>query len=309
MIYLICGDDTRRIEYKRIKESLEKDSTVKIFDGALEEEYSKFLDSISINSLFSTKELLILKRGEKSKKIEESINNLLKTSLINKDIIIDAEDSEGKLEKKFSKKENIKVIFSVDDKANNKKIEYIEKRLKIKKSEAFELFGIINGSFEKIEKEIEKIEALFNNEKYSLEKIKSILSEELEENTLGACELLLDKKIKEAEKKIKNLEFLPFLYTLTTFLKLCFKIKLLENELKFTNNYMFFSKEIYPQFKDRLNGHPYFVFKNIPKSFKMSLEFIETTIFKLLEIDYKVKVGILDEKSAKLLIILNFQYN
>ena len=77
MIYLICGDDTRRIEYRKIKKNLEENSIVKIFDGAIEEEYNKFLESISINSLFASKELLILKRGEKSKKIEETINNLL----------------------------------------------------------------------------------------------------------------------------------------------------------------------------------------------------------------------------------------
>ena len=58
------------------------------FDADLKEN-EKFLEKININSIFSSQELVVLKRAEKLKNIEEILKYISKLEITNKEIVID----------------------------------------------------------------------------------------------------------------------------------------------------------------------------------------------------------------------------
>ena len=71
MIYFIGGLSNREFKYFDIIESIRKNNQgiqESFFDVEIKEE-NKFLDKISFNSIFSLKELIVLKRAEKLKNI------------------------------------------------------------------------------------------------------------------------------------------------------------------------------------------------------------------------------------------------
>ena len=73
MIYFIGGKKQREFKYFEILEKIRKENvgiSESFFDVDLKEN-EQFLEKININSIFSSQELVVLKRAEKLKNIEE----------------------------------------------------------------------------------------------------------------------------------------------------------------------------------------------------------------------------------------------
>ena len=103
MFYVIAGDQSRELKEKELIEKIVKENigiNQKIFDGQLGE-HEAFLQQASTNSLFGGRELLVLKRGEGVKKVEEVIKALSAIDLTNKEIIMSIETDEKGLSKKI----------------------------------------------------------------------------------------------------------------------------------------------------------------------------------------------------------------
>ena len=144
MIYFIGGLSNREFKYFDIIESIRKNNKgiqESFFDVEAKEE-DKFFEKISFNSIFSLKELIVLKRAEKLKNIERILDYILSLDIENKEIVIDYGCEEGKFpsklvkkieELKNNKKIEIYLFLSSDDSSLNK---YIETELNINEKES-----------------------------------------------------------------------------------------------------------------------------------------------------------------------------
>ena len=106
MIYFIGGLSNREFKYFDIIESIRKNNRgiqESFFDVEAKEE-DKFFEKISFNSIFSLKELIVLKRAEKLKNIERILDYILSLDIENKEIVIDYGCEEGQLPSKLVKK-------------------------------------------------------------------------------------------------------------------------------------------------------------------------------------------------------------
>ena len=91
MIYFIGGMKHREFKYFELIEKIRKSNqgiTESFFDVDIKEE-DKFLEKISFNSIFSTNELIVLKRAEKLKDLEKILDYMGTLDINNKEIIID----------------------------------------------------------------------------------------------------------------------------------------------------------------------------------------------------------------------------
>ena len=83
MIYFIGGLQNREFKYfdtlKKIREE-NPGITESFFDADIKEE-EKFLEKISFNSIFSTEELVVLKRAEKLKDLEKTLSYITELDL------------------------------------------------------------------------------------------------------------------------------------------------------------------------------------------------------------------------------------
>ena len=89
MFYFIYGDTPLPLKYEELVEKIKKSFPsipVKIFDASQGEE-EDFLGSISINSMFVAKELIVLKRAEKIKKLENVLKIVEEYDLSKKEVI------------------------------------------------------------------------------------------------------------------------------------------------------------------------------------------------------------------------------
>ena len=73
------------------------------------------MEKININSIFSSQELVVLKRAEKLKNIEEILKYIANLEIINKEIIIDYDKEDGKF--------GVKLKKLLDEFSKNKQIE------------------------------------------------------------------------------------------------------------------------------------------------------------------------------------------
>ena len=106
MIYFIGGLQNREFKYfdtlKKIREE-NPGITESFFDADIKEE-EKFLEKISFNSIFSTEELVVLKRAEKLKDLERSLSYITELDLNKKEVVIDYAREDGKIPAKLNKK-------------------------------------------------------------------------------------------------------------------------------------------------------------------------------------------------------------
>jgi len=106
MIYFIGGLQNREFKYfDTIKKIRDKNTGIveNFFDADIKEE-EKFLEKISFNSIFSVEELVVLKRSEKLKDLEKTLDYMGTLDINNKEIIIDYFKEDGKIGVKLSKK-------------------------------------------------------------------------------------------------------------------------------------------------------------------------------------------------------------
>ena len=105
MIYFIGGKKQREFKYFEILEKIRKENvgiSESFFDVDLKEN-EQFLEKININSIFLSQELVVLKRAEKLKNIEEILKYIANLEIVNKEIIIDYDKEDGKFGAKLKK--------------------------------------------------------------------------------------------------------------------------------------------------------------------------------------------------------------
>ena len=106
MIYFIGGLQNREFKYFDIIKKIREENagiTENFFDADIKEE-EKFLEKISFNSIFSAEELVVLKRSEKLKDLEKTLDYITGLDLNKKEIVIDYAREDGKIPAKLNKK-------------------------------------------------------------------------------------------------------------------------------------------------------------------------------------------------------------
>jgi len=308
MNYLIIGDSTTEFIYKDLvnKLTMETPSILqKTFDASLKEE-ELFFQSISINSMFGGKELLILKRAEKIDKIWNFFKAMNNFNILNKDIIIIYNSSLnefGKEVKPFPKKARKEIegnfkLMEVSDKDGNITINYIMDKLNVDKSTALKFKDMVGDDIFTLHQEIEKVNAFLEGETFTFEKVINILTISKEYNTFDMVKEVLqgrkDNTILHLKKSKEHSFFLNILMgELLTLLKL--RVLFEEEFIKSTRNYNSF-KVAYEKNKNLFKNkkgfsHPYVIFLKLPLIEKFDSVTLQKYLNKVLDIENKFKSG------------------
>lgn len=316
MFYFLYGDTPLPLKYEELINKIKKenkDIPMKIYDASQKEEES-FLEAISTNSMFSPKELIILKRSENLKKIEDFFKIVLEYNLLQKEVVVVYEEElndYGKAKNEVSSK-ILKLVEKIGKSISARKSEerkglhfYAEKELGISEYEAEKLVEILGDDFFKVKNEIEKIKNYLGNEKFILENVLPILtvSKEYSLKILVDNLILKNEKIELLEYLKKTKEGMLFLNILTDELMSYLKVILLKEQgiIGSNINYNFFKTNIYPEikkyFKKRgsyVKEYPIFLRLNIIDKFtKKSLQ---NQLTKILETEYNIKSGKIEEE-------------
>lgn len=316
MFYFIYGDTPLPLKYEELIKKIQKENPnipTQIYDASSGEE-QLFLQSISTNSMFIDKELIVLKRAEKYKKLEELLKFVGNYNLIKKEVVMVYEEYLNDYDKPInevgkrilSKIDKLGKIIVARKKNERKSLQfYIENQLGISETEAIGLFEIIGDDFFKIKNEIEKIKNYLNGDIFILENVLPILSISVEYNVKKLLEdFMLQNNLQIVVDYLeKTREYMLFLHIMSEELNLALKIVALNNSGYLTKNIS------YKVFKD-------IYYDNIKKYFKTNRGFMrEYPIFlklkyiglfsesklldlikKLLETEYLIKTGQIDEK-------------
>lgn len=326
MFYFLYGDTPLPIKYEDILKEIRKENpniSTKIFEGSQNEE-EQFLEALSINSMFVNKELIILKRAEKIKKLDSLLKMILDFDLSKKEIIITYEeelDSYNRTISPVGKRvlTNAEKLGKVIEarKVNEKKVIdfFIEKELNISEYEAEKLSEILGDDFFKVKNEVEKIKNFLSNEEFSLEKILPILTLTKEYNIKKAIEEFL--KTKNFNRLLENLEetkeYMLFIYLIYEELNIILKLNLLKETLIFPKNisYNEFKSKIYPKIKKYfkksvgyISEYPLFLKLEYTELYEQ--DFLLKTIENLLKLEYMIKNGKIEEKIGVEKFILSF---
>lgn len=318
MIYFIGGLSNREFKYFDIIESIRKNNQgiqQSFFDVEIKEE-NKFLDKISFNSIFSLKELIVLKRAEKLKNIEKILDYILSLDIENKEIVIDYSCEEGKLPSKLSKKiEELKndkkievYLFLSSDDSSLKK--YIETELKINEKESSMLIEMIGNNPFKVKNEVRKISIYLNGEKFDINEIKKIICVDKKFKLYEMTANILTNNPKETMSYLEETkEYMGILYSLYSELEDMYKLKVLVKEgYNFSTSYNKFKGE-YENIKEifKVNGrsqNSYSIFKKIERTKNYTINNLRKLIFRCWEIEKDIKNGKIEmETGVELLII------
>ncbi|MGL5123558.1 MAG: hypothetical protein ACRC6K_05290 [Fusobacteriaceae bacterium] len=320
MLHFIYGDGTPfQLKYNNILNEIKNENPKikeKYFDFSLNEN-EEFIQNISQNSIFSTKEIFVVKRLEKYKNIEKFTKIIEEFNLSEKDIIFSYEeflnefgkrtdesdkketDKKNKIIKKF---ENLGKIYKARTEDFKKStISFVEKELKISEKEAQKLIEIIGEDYYKVKGEVDKITSFLNGEEYSLEKIEGILIVSKEFH----IKKLVERFFSEGEKNnlVDFLEkekiYFQFLGSVLEELILFLKLKLLiENGViranisynEFVVIYNEYGKRFINNISKRIIP-AYPIFLKIKIANKFHIEFLEDKIIELGDIEYEIKNG------------------
>ena len=318
MIYFIGGLSNREFKYFDIIESIRKNNQgiqQSFFDVEIKEE-NKFLDKISFNSIFSLKELIVLKRAEKLKNIEKILDYILSLDIENKEIVIDYSCEEGKFTSKLAKKiEELKndkkievYLFLSSDDSSLKK--YIETELKINEKESSMLIEMIGNDPFKVKNEVRKISVYLNGEKFDINEIKKIICVDKNFKLYEMTANILTNNPKETMSYLEETkEYMGILYSLYSELEDMYKLKVLVKEgYNFSTSYNKFKGE-YENIKEifKVNGrfqNSYSIFKKIERTKNYTINNLRKLIFRCWEIEKDIKNGKIEmETGVELLII------
>ena len=318
MIYFIGGLSNREFKYFDIIESIRKNNQgiqQSFFDVEIKEE-NKFLDKISFNSIFSLKELIVLKRAEKLKNIEKILDYILSLDIENKEIVIDYSCEEGKFPSKLAKKiEELKndkkievYLFLSSDDGSLKK--YIETELKINEKESSMLIEMIGNDPFKVKNEVRKISVYLNGEKFDINEIKKIICVDKKFKLYEMTANILTNNPKETMSYLEETkEYMGILYSLYSELEDMYKLKVLVKEgYNFSTSYNKFKGE-YENIKEifKVNGrsqNSYSIFKKIERTKNYTINNLRKLIFRCWEIEKDIKNGKIEmETGVELLII------
>ena len=327
MLYFLHGDTSPlQIKYEELLNKIKNEFPnipEKYFDASQKED-EVFLQTVSTNSIFNPKELLILRRAEDIKNIEAFFKTLKLFNLSQKEIIIIYEEfvnDYGKIKNPLSKKamDSIGEIAQIIcyRKENEKKAVtfYLQNELNISEYEAEKFVEIIGDDFFKIKNEVEKVKNYLDGDTFNLTKVMPVLSITKEYNHKTLIEdFLYNKNITPLLEFLqKEKEYMGFLYMTTEELLINLKLNYLSKESIISKNtsYKKFNDSIFENKKKNFkkdNGfmHPYQIFLKFKNIDTFSSEFIERKLEELLYTEYNIKNGTLDDEIAVETFILNF---
>ncbi len=318
MIYFIGGLQNREFKYfdtlKKIREE-NPGITESFFDADIKEE-EKFLEKISFNSIFSTEELVVLKRSEKLKDLEKTLSYITELDLNKKEVVIDYGREDGKIPAKLNKKlESLKkekklevFLFLKEDDKDIKK--YIQEELGISPSEADMLLEMIGKNPFKVRNEVDKIKVYLNGEKFEIGKIRNIVSVQKEYRIYEMTENIFSGKAQEVIDYLETTkEYMGILYQLYNELEMMYKLSSLkESGRNISSQYNAFKaqfEEIKEVFKS--NGripNYYSVFKKIEKLRNYSNRNLKKLVFRCWEIEKDIKTGKIEmDTGVEMLIV------
>lgn len=315
MIYFLHGDTAPlQIKYGEIIDKIKSNNPSipeKIFDASLDE-VTLFFDSISTNSIFSPKELIILKRAEDFKNLDGIAKSLKMYNLAQKEIVIVYEEflnDYGKIKNPIPKKtlDSFQEIAEIIcfRKENEKKaiIFYIQHELNISEYEAEKFVELVGDDFFKVKNEVEKVKSFLDGDSFNLEKVKPLLSINEEYNLKNIIEnFLISKNTKDllhfvSKEKLHN----NFIYGIAEELIFYLKLSSLaqDNILNKNISYKKFNEGIFENIKmffltDRGYPHPYTLFLKLKNIDIFDEFFLRKKLKELTYLEYSIKSGNLD---------------
>ena len=319
MIYFIGGKKQREFKYFEILEKIRKENvgiSESFFDVDLKEN-EQFLEKININSIFSSQELVVLKRAEKLKNIEEILKYIANLEIVNKEIVIDYDKEDGKFGAKLKKlldelEKNRKMKVFLFQKETEEEIRaYVIDELEINggRDLALLLEMIGNNPF-KVRNEVEKIKVFLNGEKFDIEKIKNVVSVEKEYRIYEMTRnILLNKPADVMRYLEQKKEYMGILYSLYSELETMYKISSLKKRgRKFSRNYNAFKmefEEIKEVFKSN-NRIPnsYVIFKKLELEQNYTNLNLKKLVFRCWEIEREIKTGKIEIETGVEILIM-----
>lgn len=301
-----------------------EDLETKFFD-ANANELDKFIKDVSMNSLFGTRELLILKRAEslKSSGIEKLLQSLQQYNLAAKEIIISYEEKRqfDKVLKDYevSKKTldyiaELGEVLECSKEANEKKIlKLIKTKLNITDKEAKTLMEALGSDFYKLENELEKIINFLDGSDYSYAKIQNIINIDEEYNIKDLVEGFLKKKDLSRLYTFlaSNKDSLSsILYILAEELITLIKINAFVEKaiFSYTMDYNSF-KLVYEDYKNyfltrsKTPSHPYPIFLKLNSISLRDNKFLQRKLKEVLDLEYAFKSGQSDIEIIELFLL------
>ena len=318
MIYFIGGKKQREFKYFEILEKIRKENvgiSESFFDVDLKEN-EQFLEKININSIFSSQELVVLKRAEKLKNIEEILKYIANLEIVNKEIIIDYDKEDGKFGAKLKKlldelEKNRKMKVFLFQKETEEEIRaYIVNELGINGRDLALLLEMIGNNPFKVRNEVEKIKVFLNGEKFDIEKIKNVVSVEKEYRIYEMTRnILLNKPADVMRYLEQKKEYMGILYSLYSELETMYKISSLKKRgRKFSKNYNTFKmefEEIKEVFKSN-NRIPnsYVIFKKLELEQNYTNLNLKKLVFRCWEIEREIKTGKIEMETGVEILIM-----
>ena len=318
MIYFIGGKKQREFKYFEILEKIRKENvgiSESFFDVDLKEN-EQFLEKININSIFSSRELVVLKRAEKLKNIEEILKYIANLEIVNKEIIIDYDKEDGKFGAKLKKlldelEKNRKMKVFLFQKETEEEIRaYIVNELGINGRDLALLLEMIGNNPFKVRNEVEKIKVFLNGEKFDIEKIKNVVSVEKEYQIYEMTRnILLNNPADVMRYLEQKKEYMGILYSLYSELETMYKISSLKKRgRKFSRNYNAFKmefEEIKEVFKSN-NRIPnsYVIFKKLELEQNYTNLNLKKLVFRCWEIEREIKTGKIEMETGVEMLIM-----
>ena len=304
MFYLLVGDKSRELEYTKIINRIKHENpgiSEKYFD-ATQKEDEGFLQAISTNSMFSPRELVVLKRAEKIAKFWNFLKILKNFNISNKIILIDFFSEKGSFSKKSSNEAKglCKLVEVYQEKDHSYLLGYLQEELELDKRTAFSLLEMIGTDGSVVKNEVDKLKLFFSDSEFDLEKAKKLVSLSREYSIFELIQGLLDGKkealVRHLKKEKDHMLFLSlFASELGTLLKL--KLLVEEHDITQLSNYTAFKNKEFDKIKEYFyNGkgypHPYVLFLKFKSLNKFSTPFLKKNLEKLLELESKIKMGL-----------------
>ena len=318
MIYFIGGKKQREFKYFEILEKIRKENagiSESFFDVDLKEN-EQFLEKININSIFLSQELVVLKRAEKLKNIEEILKYIANLEIVNKEIIIDYDKEDGKFGAKLKKlldelEKNRKMKVFLFQKETEEEIRaYIVNELGINGRDLALLLEMIGNNPFKVRNEVEKIKVFLNGEKFDIEKIKNVVSVEKEYRIYEMTRnILLNNPADVMRYLEQKKEYMGILYSLYSELETMYKISSLKKRgRKFSRNYNAFKmefEEIKEVFKSN-NRIPnsYVIFKKLELEQNYTNLNLKKLVFRCWEIERDIKMGKIEMETGVNMLIM-----
>ena len=318
MIYFIGGKKQREFKYFEILEKIRKENvgiSESFFDVDLKEN-EQFLEKININSIFSSQELVVLKRAEKLKNIEEILKYIANLEIVNKEIIIDYDKEDGKFGAKLKKlldelEKNRKMKVFLFQKETEEEIRaYIVNELGINGRDLALLLEMIGNNPFKVRNEVEKIKVFLNGEKFDIEKIKNVVSVEKEYQIYEMTRnILLNNPADVMRYLEQKKEYMGILYSLYSELETMYKISSLKKRgRKFSRNYNAFKmefeeiKEVFKSNNRILNS--YVIFKKLEIEQNYTNLNLKKLVFRCWEIERDIKMGKIEMETGVNVLIM-----